>query len=89
MLDYVEVLKKLGHLEQLLVLLTRTQLEPVLQKEFADPRMQNLYELTGTRGQREIKKELNMSANTISDAWKRWEQMGLLVREGQEYRRVI
>jgi transposase len=64
-------------------------LAPVLQKEFADPRTRELYELTGTYGQREIKKKLNMSANTISDAWKRWEQLGLLTREGQEYRKVL
>jgi DNA-binding MarR family transcriptional regulator len=89
MVDSAEILNKLARLEQLLLLLTRTQLEPVLQKEFADPKMRKLYDLTGTHGQREIKKELNMSANTISDAWKRWERMGLLVKEGQEYRKVI
>jgi DNA-binding MarR family transcriptional regulator len=84
-----EVLKSLNRIEQLLVLLTKAYLAPVLQKEFADPRMLQLYELTGTHGQREIKKKLNMSANTISDAWKRWERLGLLTREGQEYRRVL
>jgi DNA-binding MarR family transcriptional regulator len=89
MSDNVEVLKRLNRIEQLLVLLTKTHLAPLLQKELADPRIAQLYELTGSYGQREIKKKLNMSANTISDAWKRWEQMGLLVREGQEYRRVV
>lgn len=89
MSEWSEVLNKLNRIEQLLVLVTKAQLEHVLQKEFADPRMRQLYELTGTHGQREIKKKLNMSANTISDAWKRWEQLGLLTREGQEYRRVL
>ena len=89
MIDNAEVLKSLSRIEQLLVLLTKTQLAPLLQQEFADPRMAQPYELTGSRGQREIKKKLNLSANTISDAWKRWEQMGLLVKEGQEYRRVL
>ena len=89
MTDYTEVVKRLNRIEQLLELLTKTQLAPVLQKELSDPRMAQLYDLTGSHGQREIRKELSMSANTISDAWKRWEQLGLLVREGQEYRRVI
>lgn len=89
MSDYSEVLTRLSRIEQLILLLTKTHLTPVLEKEFADPRMAQLYELTGSHGQREIKKKLNMSANTISDAWKRWEQLGLLVRDGQEYRRVI
>lgn len=89
MTEWSEVLKKLNRIEQLLVLVTKAQLAPVLQKEFSDPRTRELYELTGTYGQREIKKKLNMSANTISDAWKRWEQLGLLTREGQEYRKVL
>ena len=89
MADSTEVVKKLNRIEQLLVLLAKAYLAPVLQKELADPRMLQLYELTGTHGQREIKKKLNMSANTISDAWKRWEQLGLLTREGQEYHKVL
>lgn len=89
MSEWTEVLKKLNRIEQLLVLVTKAQMTPVLQKEFTDPRMLQLYELTGTHGQREIKKKLNMSANTISDAWKRWEQLGLLTKEGQEYRKVL
>ncbi len=89
MSDNAEVLKMLNRIEQLLVLLTKTHLAPLLQKELADPRMAQLYELTGSHGQREVKKKLNMSATTISEAWKRWEQMGLLIKEGQEYRRVI
>jgi hypothetical protein len=89
MSDYSEMLKRLARIEQLLELLTKTQLAPILQKELNDPRMAELYDLTGRYGQREIKKKLSMSANTISTAWNRWEQLGLLVREGQEYRRVI
>ena len=89
MSENAEMLKRLKRIEQLLELLTKTYLAPLLQEEFADPRMAQLYELTGSHGQREIKKKLNMSANTISDSWKRWEHLGLLVREGQEYRRVI
>ena len=89
MSEWSEVVKHLNRIEQLLVLMTKAQLASVFQKEFADPRMLQLYELTGTHGQREIKKRLNMSANTISDAWKRWEQIGLLTRERQEYRKVL
>jgi DNA-binding MarR family transcriptional regulator len=89
MSDYSEMVKRLARIEQLLELLTKTQLAPVLQKELNDSRMAQLYDLTGSHGQREIRKKLSMSANTISDAWNRWEQLGLLVREGQEYRRVI
>jgi hypothetical protein len=89
MSDYSKMLKRLARIEELLELLTKTKLAAVLQKELNDPRMAQLYDLTGSHGQREIKKKLSMSANTISDAWNRWEQLGLLVREGKEYRRVM
>ena len=42
MLDSSVVVAKLNRIEQLLVLLVRTQLAPVLQKELADPRMLQL-----------------------------------------------
>ncbi len=89
MLDLAEVVRKLDRIEQLLVLVTKAQLASLLKEEFSDPRMARLYQLTGSHGQREIKKELNMSANTISEAWKRWETLGLLVKDGKEYRRVL
>jgi len=88
-MDFAEVIKKLNRIEQLLVLLAKAHLASMLREEFVDARMAQLYELTGTHGQRETKKRLNMSANTISEAWQRWEQMGLLTRDGKEYRRVI
>ena len=53
-----EVLTRLKRIEQLLELLTKTHLAPLLQEEFADPRMAQLYELTGSHGQREIKKKI-------------------------------
>jgi len=56
MTDCSEVVKKLNRIERLLVLLTKAYMAPVLEREFADPRMLQLYELTGTHGQREIKK---------------------------------
>lgn len=89
MSEFAEVVKKLNRIEQLLVLLTKVHLAPLLREEMADSRMAELYELTGSNSRREINKRLNMSATTISEAWKRWERLGLLIKEGKEYRRII
>jgi DNA-binding MarR family transcriptional regulator len=84
-----ETLKVLLRIEQWVAMLAKAQLAPILKAELSDPRMAQLYKLTGSYGQRDIKKKLNMSANTISDAWKRWERQGLILKEGKEYRKVF
>ena len=89
MSDSEETLKVLRRIEQWVAMLAKAQLFPILKAELSDPRMAQLYKVTGTLGQREIKKKLNMSANTISSSWKRWEQQGLLVKQGNEYRKVF
>jgi hypothetical protein len=84
-----EILGYLKRIEELLTIVAKTQLGPILQREIEDKRMAELWELTGKATQREVKTKLNMSADTISSAWQRWERLGLLVREGKEYRRVL
>jgi DNA-binding MarR family transcriptional regulator len=89
MFDNEEALSLLRRMEQWLAMLAKAQLAPIMKAELSDPRMAELYKLTGTYGQREIKKKMNMSANTISEAWKRWERQGLIIKEGKEYRKVF
>lgn len=84
-----EILDCLRRLERSLAILVRTQLGPVLERELTDKRMADLWELTGNATQRDVKKRLNMSANTISATWQRWERLGLLVRDGKEYRKAF
>jgi len=84
-----EILGSLKRIEEWLVIVAKTQLGPILQREIADKRMAELWQLTGKATQREVKTKLNMSADTISSAWQRWERLGLLAKEGKEYRRVL
>jgi len=84
-----KVLQALQRIEGWLAILAKAQLAPIANAELADPKMAQLYKLTGVATQREIKKKLNVSADTISDAWNRWERMGLVVRDGQQYRKVL
>lgn len=84
-----KILDCLQRLERLLAILVRAQLGPVLERELTDKRMVDLWRLTGNATQRDVKRRLNMSANTISATWQRWERLGLLVKDGKEYRRAF
>ena len=84
-----DILAKLEKIEELLHAIFKSQLAPVLEKELGDQKMADLYEFTGTMSQSELKKKLKCSPNTITDAWKRWEQLGLLVKKGKQYRKVL
>jgi Mn-dependent DtxR family transcriptional regulator len=84
-----EILDCLRRIERSVAILVRAQLRPVLEKELSDKRMSDLWRLTGIATQRDVKKKLKMSANTISATWQRWERLGLLVKDGKEYRRAL
>lgn len=74
---------------ELLGILVKLQLRSTLSEELSDPKNRKLYELTGIKGVTEISKELKVSAGKISGIWKRWEQQGLLTKDGRSYKRVI
>ena len=48
-----------------------------------------IYNLTGDIGQREIRKKLKVSADTVSNTWKKLEKKGLLKKEGKGYGKVV
>lgn len=87
--DNNEILDTLRRIEEWLAILAKAQLAPIAKAELSDPKMAQLYKLTGSASQAEIQTKLKMSPNTVSDMWKRWEQIGLLVRDGKRYRRVL
>lgn len=84
-----EAVAVLERIETWLALLARVQLRPVLEAELAPPGMARLYELTGTLSVTELGKKLGRATGSISNTWRRWEQLGLLVKEGRRYRKVL
>lgn len=74
---------------ELLEILVRLQLKPALDEELADPKNRQLYELTGKLPIGRIAAQLKMSAGKISGIWQRWEQRGLLIKDGRSYRRAV
>ena len=84
-----EVLQVLRRNNELLTLIAKAALAPILEKEIAEPKHRQLYELTGNETVSAIAKKLGMGAGTISGLWQRWEEIGLLVKDGKRYRRTL
>lgn len=89
MSDHDEIELSLKRIEESLYILVKTQLAPIFESELRDPKLAKIYEMTGNSSANEIAKKASCSATTVSGAWKRWEQMGLLIKDGKSYRKVL
>lgn len=47
-----------------------------------------IFQLTGKKSRDEIVKKLNISSKTISPLWQKWEECGILYKEGKTYKKV-
>ena len=90
MSDLGEVAALLARTNELLTVLAKSQLRATLDHELGDPKRKRLYEMTGKKlSVKQISAKVGMSTGTISGTWKRWEQMGFLVKEKGQYRRIF
>lgn len=74
---------------ELLTILVKTALSDVVERELKDPKKRKLYEFTGKLTVREISKKTGIAAGTISETWQEWEQLGLLIKDGRQYRKAL
>jgi|SRR5689334_10462510 len=84
-----ETLVELKKISLLLSTLVKCQLAPVLEAELHDKTRRTIYEMTGTKTVKEIAAEINMAVGTVSQAWSRWEQLGLVFKDGKSYRKTL
>ena len=87
--NHEQILQSLQHIEELLQTLLKPQIAPILDRELTDPKMKSLYALTGSRTVNDLAKQTGFSTGKISGIWKHWEQLGLLIKEGRSYRKVL
>lgn len=80
---------QLDRIEKLLTVIAKSVSASVMAEELREPKMAKLYELTGTVTADDAAKQLSCSKTTVSDAWKRWERLGLVVTSGRRYERVF
>ncbi len=86
----VDVGALLQRTNDLLQILGRLQLRAVIEAELSDPKKKELYELTGgLLPVTKIAQKVGLSTGTISRTWQHWEDVGLLIKDGKSYRRVL
>lgn len=84
-----EIIETLKRTNELLELIAKISLGEVLEKELHDDKLIKLYELTGKESVTNIGKKIGISSGKISSIWKKWETIGLIVKDGQKYRRIL
>jgi len=89
MSEQSEVLSYLRRIENLLTILVKSQLSDVIAHELSSEKMKRLYDLTGDCDVRSLAKKINSSAASISRIWQRWEKLGLIVKDGRTYRKIL
>jgi Fic family protein len=84
-----EELKVLKRIEALLEVIAKQQLRQVIAENLTTPQMRTLYDLTGTESVQSLVKKTGLSAGTISRTWQKWEEGGLLKKDGKRYRKAV
>lgn len=87
--DEEKILTSLQNIEELLTILVKNQLSNVVEKTLSNDKKKKLYQLTGKYGVKEIAQKLNCSYGWISGVWKDWECLGLIVKDGNKYRKIL
>lgn len=82
-------LKALLRIEELLKALVRTALSKETAAILKDKKLRAVYEGAGQVAVKELAKKTGFSVGKISGLWQAWEQTGLLVKDGVQYRRVL
>jgi len=81
--------KELSRTEQLLTALLRAATAPTVTAIRADRTLSLVYKLTGEASVAEIAKRAKMSTGKISGIWQKWEDAGLIAKDGKTFRKLI
>jgi predicted transcriptional regulator len=75
---------------ELLSILVKVQLQAIIQSELAETKKRKLYDLTGgDLSIKELARRLDMSTGSISHAWQKWDEVGLVIKRNGKYRRTF
>lgn len=74
-------------IKEMMEFLVKEKISKILEKR--NPKERQIYELTGMKKQNDIIKALGVSSKKISKLWQDWEKEGILIKEGQKYRKVV
>ncbi len=84
-----EIVEELKKINLLLSSLLKTQIQPILEKELSDETRRKIYDLTGDTTVKEIAKKTGVAVGTVSMTWNRWEQLGIIHKNGKSYQKIL
>ncbi len=84
-----EILLTLKHIEELLETLVRFNYTHLKKEAFTNPIEEKIFSSTGVKSREEIRNDLKISPNTLSDLWSKWVDLGLLVKDGNTYKKTV
>lgn len=84
-----EVAQSMKNIEKHLETLVRFHYAQIKKQAFANETEEKAFDLTGVKGRNDICSELKISPNTLSELWSKWFDMGLLVKQGNSYRKTV
>ncbi len=86
----VEIETLIKRTNELLTVLVKSELSGILETELSDVKKKKLYDLTGkSLTGRQISEKISMSIASISRTWCHWEEVGLLIKDGKKYRKIL
>lgn len=80
---------RLEAIEELVRVIAKVSVAPILREELKDERMARLYGLTGQVTADVARRKLSCGKATVVNAWQRWESMGLIKKNGKRYERIF
>jgi len=84
-----EELETLTRIEGLLTVIAKALLSDRLNGIMNDPKQRMIYQAAGQIPIKELAKKTRSSFSTISGLWQKWEQAGLMIKDGKSYRPVL
>ncbi len=83
-----EELGVLQNIERLLKFIVKQQLAQIFKEQLVDPKHLEIYQMTGNNPIREISEKTGISSGSISGLWQKWEELGIIEKDGKTYRKI-
>ena len=84
-----EIAQSLKSIEKHLEVLVRFNYAQLKKQAFSNKTEEKVFELTGIKSRDEICNGLKISPNTLSELWGKWLELGLLVKQGNSYKKTV
>lgn len=84
-----EIAQSLKNIEKYLEVLVRFHYSELLKQAFNNEIEKRVFDLTGVKSRDEICSELKISPNTISELRSKWLELGILVKQGNSYKKTV